>query len=104
MSIPMWQESRSEWYNRNMATQEAIMDEMLAPLVEALTPETARALSQIRPKPAVQSRVDQLASKCNDGSLSDEERDEYEDYVRIGNLLSLIKAKAKRVLTESGHG
>jgi hypothetical protein len=86
-----------------MATQEAILDEMLEPLVEALTPETARALSQIQPKPSVQARVNQLASKCNEGNLSAEERAEYEDYVRIGNLLALIKAKAKRVVAESAH-
>jgi hypothetical protein len=87
-----------------MATQEAILDEMLEPLVEALTPESARVLSQIQAKPSIQARVDQLASKCNEGELSTEERVEYEDYVRIGNLLALIKAKAKRVLAESSHG
>jgi hypothetical protein len=87
-----------------MATQEAILDEMLEPLVEALTPESARVLSQIQAKPSIQARVDRLASKCNEGELSAEERAEYEDYVRIGNVLALIKAKAKRVLAESAHG
>lgn len=77
---------------------------MLEPLVEALTPETARVLSQIQPKPTVQERVDQLASKCNEGNLSGEEQAEYEDYVRVGNLLALIKAKARQVLAESDHG
>ena len=87
-----------------MATQEAILDEMLEPLVEALTPESARILSQIQAKPSIQARVDHLAAKCNEGELSEEERVEYEDYVRVGNLLALIKAKAKRVLAESSHG
>ncbi len=87
-----------------MATKEAILDEMLEPLVEALTPESARVLSQIQAKPSIQARVDRLASKCNEGELSAEERAEYEDYVRIGNVLALIKAKAKRVLAESAHG
>ena len=87
-----------------MATQEAILDEMLEPLVEAFTPETARALLQIQPKPKVQARVDQLASKCNEGNLTPEERAEYEDYVRVGNMLALIKAKARQMLSESAHG
>jgi hypothetical protein len=91
-------------YNFSMATQEAIFDEMLEPLVEALTPETARLLSQIQAKPSIQARVDQLAAKCNEGALTDEERAEYENYIRVGNLLALIKAKAKRVLVESSHG
>ncbi len=87
-----------------MATQDAILEEMLEPLVEALTPETARAIAQIQPKAAVQARVDQLASKCNEGNLSGEERAEYEDYVRVGNLLAVIKAKARQVLAESADG
>lgn len=87
-----------------MTTQEAIIDEMLELLVEALTPETARLLSQIQAKPSIQARVDQLAVKCNEGALTEEERAEYENYVRVGNLLALIKAKAKRVLAESSHG
>lgn len=81
-----------------MATQEAIINEMLEPLLDALTPESARALSKFQAKPSIQARVDQLASKCNEGELSEAERAEYEEYVRVGNLLALIKAKAKRCL------
>jgi hypothetical protein len=87
-----------------MTTQEAILDEMLEPLVEALTTDSARVLSQIQAKPSVQARVDQLAAKCNEGELSQQERDEYEEYVRVGNLLALIKAKAKRVLADAAQG
>jgi hypothetical protein len=36
--------------------------------------------------------------------LSEEERAEYENYVRIGNVLALIKAKARRVLADSSRG
>jgi hypothetical protein len=77
---------------------------MLEPLVEALTPEAARALADFQAKPAIQARVDQLAPKCNEGDLTEEERAEYENYVRIGNVLALIKAKARRVLADSSRG
>ena len=87
-----------------MASQEAILNEMLEPLLDALTPESARALAQFRAKPSIQARVDQLAAKCNQGELSDEERAEYEEYVRVGNLMAIIKAKAKRVLAQTAHG
>lgn len=87
-----------------MATQEAIMEEMLEPIAEALTPESARLFSHLQAKPEMQARIDQLATKCNEGELTAEEREEYEDYVRIGNLFTLIKAKAKRVLSTSAHG
>jgi len=87
-----------------MTTQEAMLDEMLEPLVEALTPESARVLAQIQAKPAVQARVDQLAAKCNEGSLTEAERAEYEEYVRVGTILALIKAKARRIVAENGDG
>ena len=45
----------------------------------------------------------QLAAKCNEGELSQQERDEYEEYVRVGNLLALIKAKAKRIFAKRAH-
>ena len=87
-----------------MATQDAIIDEMLEPLTDALTPETAKAFANLKVPSAVQARVDQLAAKCNEGALTADERADYETYVRIGNLLALIKAKAKRVIVSSADG
>jgi hypothetical protein len=87
-----------------MLKQDAVLDQMLEPLVEALTPESARVLADFRAKPSIQARVDQLAAKCNEGELCEEERAEYENYVRIGNVLALIKAKARRVLADSSRG
>ena len=46
----------------------------------------------------VQQRVDVLASKCNEGELNDEERGEYESLVRVGNILAVLKAKAKKIV------
>ena len=91
-------------YNRRMATEEAIIDEMLEPLAEALTPEAARLFVELKAPASVQARVDELAAKCNEGELTDLERADYEKYVRIGNLFALLKAKAKRVIAESSHG
>jgi hypothetical protein len=87
-----------------MATQEAIIDEMLEPLAEALTPESAKLLAELRVPSSVQARVDALAAKCNEGQLTATEREDYENYVRIGSLFSLLKAKARRVIGESAHG
>ncbi|MCI0334865.1 MAG: hypothetical protein L0228_16750 [Planctomycetes bacterium] len=87
-----------------MATQEAIIDEMLEPLAEALTPESARLLANLKVPSSVQARVDALAAKCNEGQLTANEREDYENYLRIGSLFSLLKAKARRVISESAHG
>jgi len=87
-----------------MATQEAIIDEMLEPLTQAMTPETARLFADLKAPSSLQSRVNHLAAKCNAGELTDEERADYENYVRVGNLFALIKARAKRVIADSTHG
>jgi 16S rRNA C967 or C1407 C5-methylase (RsmB/RsmF family) len=87
-----------------MPTEEAIIDEMLEPLAEALTPDAARLFANLKAPPSVQARVNELAAKCNEGELTEQERADYEKYVRVGNLFALIKAKAKRVIAESSHG
>lgn len=87
-----------------MATQDAILNEMLEPLLEAITPEAARSLAAYQPKPSIQAHVDALAAKCNEGQLTEAERHDYEEYVRVGNLLALIKAQARRVLAQAANG
>jgi hypothetical protein len=87
-----------------MSTQEAIIDEMLEPLTHALTPETARLFADLKSPPSVQARIDHLAARCNEGKLTPDERADYENYVRIGNLLAFIKAKARRVIASSANG
>ena len=48
-----------------------------------------------------QDRIDEPAEKCNEGTLSDGERSEYEDYVRAIHFLGIVQAKARAVLLVS---
>jgi len=51
-----------------------------------------------------QDRIDELAEKCNEGTLSDEERAEYTDYVQAIHFLGIVQAKARAVLArDSGQ-
>ena len=75
-----------------------VLNELLEPLSNCLTPEVARRVVALRASAAAQRRVDELAEKCNDGELSAEERAEYEAYVMAGNLIAVIQAKARRLL------
>jgi len=45
--------------------------------------------------PLVQQRIDELAGKCSQGLLTPEERQEYEIYVRVGSVVSILQAKAR---------
>ena len=80
------------------ATQHSIIEQFLQPLTEALTPDSAAKLSKLKAPSHIQAIVDDLAAKCNEGELTDEERTAYESYVQIGNIFSLLKAKAKKIV------
>jgi hypothetical protein len=84
-------------------TQNTIIDELLEPFTEALTPEAAQSLARLKAKPAVQARVDELAAKCNEGELTESERKEYETYVQVGNIFALLKAKAKKIVAGNSN-
>ena len=76
---------------------------MLEPVSDCFTREVASRLVQLQADPELQARIDELADKCTEGSLSEDERNEYETYVRASNLIAILQAKARKFLTASGH-
>ena len=52
-------------------------------------------------KTADRQRIDDLAEKAREGTLSKEERVVAESYERVGHLVSLLKSKARRSLASS---
>ncbi|HSU54804.1 MAG TPA: hypothetical protein VLT36_12150 [Candidatus Dormibacteraeota bacterium] len=77
---------------------------MLEPVSDCFTKESASKLVQVRADPQLQARIDELADKCTEGELNEDERAEYETYVRAGNLISVLQAKARRFLRGSNRG
>ncbi len=73
------------------------------PLSECLTPESAKRLVKLKADPRLQSRMDHLAKKCNQGKLTPEERSEYESYVSFGTFVALLKSKARLLLGKSSR-
>ena len=77
-----------------------VLDRLLDPLVLCLTPESARAVVALRADAAAQARIGELAEKCNEGVLTPEERREYEVYVQVGDVISILQAKARLLLRQ----
>jgi hypothetical protein len=75
-----------------------VSDRMLRPVTECFTPEVARRIVDARLDTATQSRIDELASKANRGTLTDGEREEYAQFVEYIDLVGIIKAKARLLL------
>ena len=79
--------------------QTSPLDRLLEPFGRSLTPDVAQELVELRAAPDVQDRIDELAEKCNEGTLTEEERSEYERYVQAIHLIGILQAKARAVLT-----
>jgi hypothetical protein len=72
---------------------------LLGAMGECLDRKSAEALLRLRADAEVQGRVEALADKCSDDSLSPEEREEYEMLVNVGVFISILQAKARLLLT-----
>lgn len=83
-----------------MSTAHSVLDELLDPIGACLTPEVAERLVQLRAPESVQTRMEELAKKSEDGALSDSEREEYEAFVSAGNFVAILQSKARRLLKD----
>jgi len=77
------------------------LDALLEPLSQCLDAESARRLLALRIDPSLQQRVDTLATKANNGSLTIDERAEYVALVNGADFISILKLKAKRQLDQN---
>jgi hypothetical protein len=75
-----------------------ILDQLLDPVSQILTPEVARRLVNLRYDARTQAHIDKLARKCNEGKLSESERREYEACVNAIDFIAILQAKAQNLL------
>jgi hypothetical protein len=81
-----------------------LLDRLLRPVSSALNEEAARKLIGLRADRKAQARVARLARRCNEGDLTPQEHREYELYVLLGELIALLQAEARLLLTRRGRG
>ena len=79
----------------------SILDQLLTPLGDCLTPEVVRHLVDLLASADVQARLEELADKSTEGQLSDAERAEYATAVTAIEFISVLQAKARRLLSQS---
>lgn len=85
-----------------MKTLEApVLDRILDPVGRVLSPEVARKLVAVRLDDKAQARIDRLARRANEGKLTTSERTEYETYVSAIDLVSILQAKARMILSRA---
>ncbi len=74
------------------------IDQLIEPVGQCLTAEVAERLISLRANPELQREVDRLADKANRGSLTDDERAQYEQYVSFAQFVTLLQIKARDLL------
>jgi hypothetical protein len=79
----------------------AMLDHLLGPLGDFLTSESARRLLALKADAELQSLVDDLAERHNQGMLTPEEQAEYSRYVSYSTFIAILKSKARQLLAAS---
>ena len=78
--------------------QPRISTSLLEALSGAIGLDSAARLVALETDPAVEARLDFLGEKANEGTLTPEERSEYEDSVQLIDIISILQAKARMSL------
>lgn len=87
----------------NPSSNSTVLDELIEPVARCFTPEVARRIVSLRASADLQSRLDELADKCVEGTLTAEEHERYESYVRGMNFIGVLQTSARAQLAATGQ-
>jgi hypothetical protein len=81
----------------------SILDRFFERVTHTVSLENARAIAELRADPDDQARIDELADKCNEGLLTDEELEEYDEYLQAIHVIGIVQRAAQRVLASGAQ-
>jgi hypothetical protein len=73
---------------------------ILDPVAQCFTPEVAKRVVELRADPAVQARIEKLAEKSNEGTITPEEMAEYDAYIRAMDVVAVLQKKARTLIAQ----
>lgn len=79
-------------------TEAEIFSRVIDPTNPTLSADGAKAILELGYREADHARMRELSQKSNDGTLTELERRELEGYVFVGDVLSMLKSKARASL------
>ncbi|MGV3660665.1 MAG: hypothetical protein ACO1TE_10790 [Prosthecobacter sp.] len=82
-----------------MSTQSAF-HRGVHPLLQLLLPGKEEAVLAAEPDQTLRQRIEELASKSTEGELTEDERDEYEGYVRANKFVATMRRQARRMQSD----
>lgn len=82
----------------------AILDRVIRPERDDLSPEAARSLLRLEFDGRDRERMNELSAKARDETLTADEERELDCFVHVGHLLALLQSKARQSLKKDGAG
>jgi hypothetical protein len=73
---------------------------LLDPVAACFTPEVAKRVAELRADPDVQIRINALAEKCNQGTITPEETAEYDAYIRAMDVVAVLQKKERSLVAQ----
>jgi hypothetical protein len=70
---------------------------LLDPLAGCFSSEVAKKVAALEADVDVQARIDELAEKSNEGTLTDNEDAEYMAYIRAMDVVAVLQKKARQI-------
>jgi hypothetical protein len=80
-------------------TEAEVLNQLITADQEGFSTEAARAILSLRFSPAAISRMNELAERNRQGTLSETDRGALEKYLRVGQFLNVVQAKARVCLS-----
>jgi hypothetical protein len=82
----------------NSDIDSSAFDRVTDPVFRLLSREQMAQIADYHGDDALQSRIEQLSRKANEGELTRDELAEYEGYAHANRFIAILKAKARRRL------
>lgn len=84
-------------------TESEILADVIVPDRGDLTAEVAQSVLRWKFTDRAVARMNDLADRNNKGTITAEERQDLEKYLRVGNLINILQAKARLSLNSAGQ-
>lgn len=82
-----------------MSTQSAF-HRGVHPLLSILLPGREAAVLAAQPDQSLSDRIEELAVKSTEGTLTADERDEYEGYVQANKFVATLRRQARKMQSD----
>ena len=85
-------------------SSDTTLEQFIDHLTQGFTPELAKHFAELpEPNPDFQTRLDELAEKANEGTLSPAEGHQYDTFVEYMDFVALMRLKARARVSNSSN-